>query len=725
VAELSERAMQCDAGANARLTALRAQQKYSEAAKELLRLESLGDPLDMAQKLDADLERARLAGDVAAVKVLRDQRSSYWHDRPEPTLDRADVLLAAGDTKGAIAVIADALEKEPGDLYELRRVQEALSGEDLFKGFRKNADEVIKAFEANASQYDQPQVLVLDYTVTRLFEDGSSVSLTHNIIRPQSQEAVDENGEFSVPDGARLLSLHTRKADGTLLEPDAIPGKSTWSLPNLAPGDYVEFEFVRGESPSVGFPGGYLGDRFYFQSFEVPFDHSELVVVMPETMQPVLDPRGPLPQQVSEKKAGLQVLRWAARQSKALSPEPASVATREFLPSINLGVKVSWSAYVESLRDLLVDKDVYDPAAQEFVLKLLGDKVNASKSARAELLFRWVTEQIEVSNEVFGSAPAMLAARTGSRERVLKYMLGLAGIESELVLARGAEADHSEAALPDPETFGYLVLRVASEEGVRFIHAGARHAPFGYLPPQLRGELALVVNQRAEVTELPAQDIDRELRTVELDITLSPTGEGQVQVREIHRGSSAVEWRNDLDAIPAGELETRFAQQYAANVIPGARLTSLKVVDRDKPEAPLVLQYGLEVADLGQRSGTQQRIGGLFPSSLATRYARTSSRATTEVVTPPQALDVHTALHLPKGARVVSLPKAGALTHPSKAKFETRAENQRDGLSLSRSLRVPLTRVKPDEYPGFATFCRTADALEASELVIELPGSEP
>jgi thioredoxin-like negative regulator of GroEL len=725
VAALSERMMQCDAGANARLTALRAQQRYDEAAKELLRLETLGDPLDPAQKLDAELERARLVNDRPRIKELREQRSAYWHDRPEPRLDRADVLLAAGDTKAAIQDIADGLAKEPGDLYELRRVQDALSGEDLFKGFRKNADELIKAFQPSANSYDQPQVMVLDYTVVRLFEDGSSVSLTHNIIRPQSQEAVDENGEFSVPEGARLLSLHTRKQDGSRLEPDAIPGKSSWSLPNLAPGDYVEFEFVRGESPSLGFPGGYLGDRFYFQSFEVPFDHSELVVLMPESMQPVLDPRGPLPQVVQEKKDGLNVLRWTARQSKALAPEPASVATREFLPSINLGVKVSWAAYVESLRDLLIDKDVYDPAAQEFVLKLLGDKVNAPKSVRAELLFRWVTEQIEVSNEVFGSAPAMLAARTGSRERVLRYMLGLAGMESDLVLVRGAEADHSEATLPDPETFGYLVLRVGTEQGVRFLHAGARHAPFGYLPPQLRGELAMVVGAKGELTQLPTVELEQELRTVELDVTLSPEGEGKLTVRETHRGASAVEWRNDLDAIPAGELETRFSQQYAANVIPGARMTSLKVLDRERPEAPLVLEYALEVADLGQRSGDQQRIGGLFPSSLSARYARTGSRTTTEIVTPPQAVDVRTRLHLPKGARVVALPKAGTLAHPSKAKFETRSENGGDGLALNRSLRVPITRVSPEEYAGFATFCRTADALEASELVIDLPSTTP
>ncbi|MDB4977640.1 MAG: hypothetical protein JWN48_5981, partial [Myxococcaceae bacterium] len=448
VVRLTERAMSCDATSTARLTVLKTQLKYDQAAAELTRLQTLGEPLDPAQQLETDLERARLAGDLAQVRALRERRSEVWYDRPEPTLDRADMLLASGDKAGALKLLASSLAKEPGDLYELRRVQEALSADELFKSYRKNGAQLIRAFEAAKHKYEEPQVLVLDYTVQRIFEDGSSVSLTHNIIRVQSQEAVDDNGEFSVPEGARLLSLHTIKADGTRLEPDVIPGKSTWSLPNLSPGDYVEFEYVRGESPSAGFPGGYLGDRFYFKSFEIPFDQSELMVIMPESMEPVLDPRGPLPELVKQKADGLTVLRWTEKQSRSLSPEPGSVASREFLPSINLGVKVSWQAYIESLRDLLLDKEMFDPAAQEFVDGLLGERRSAPASVKADALYRWVSEQLEATNDVFGSAPSMLSARTGSRERVLKYMLQLAGVSSELVLARGVEADHSEAALP-------------------------------------------------------------------------------------------------------------------------------------------------------------------------------------------------------------------------------------------------------------------------------------
>ena len=721
VVALSERAMGCDATSTARLALLKTQQKYDAAANELARLERLGEPLDRAQLIETALERARLAGDVALVRALREKRSDMWRDRPEPVLDRVDVLLAAGDKPAALKLLTSALAAEPGDLYDLRRVEDALSPDELFKGYRKQGAQLIRAFEAAKRDYTEPQVLVLDYTVVRIFEDGSSVSLTHNIVRVQSQEAVDENGEFTVPDGARLLSLHTLKADGTRLEPDAIPGKSTWSLPNLAPGDYVEFEYVRGESPSAGFPGGYLGDRFYFKSFEIPFDRSELVMIMPESMEPVLDPRGPPPELVKQKQAGLNVLRWTAEQSRSLAPEPGSVTSREFLPSINLGVKVTWEAYIESLRDLLVDKEMFDPAAQEFVRELLGAQKDAAPSLKAELLYRWVTEQIETTNDVFGSAPSMLSARTGSRERVLKYMLALAGVPSELVLARGVEADHSDAVLPDPETFGYLLLRVATEKGPLLVHAGARHAPFGFLPPQVRGERALVVNPAAEVTQTPPDDLTRELRTVDVALAVSADGQGKLHIRETHRGASAVEWRNDLDAIPAAELQTRFEQSYASNVIPGARLTSLKLEAREQPEAPLVLDYEVEVKDLGQRTGTLQRIGGLFPLLLSPRYARQGGRTTTEIVSPAQAVEVHTHLTLPKGARVVALPKGGVLRLPSGASFDANAEARGDTLELHRSLRLPISRVLPSDYAGFASFCRGTDAIEASELVLELP----
>lgn len=720
VEQLTPSLLACDASSNARFALLKAQRKYEAAAEELLRLRALSDPLDSTQELESELERARLMGDRVRELALREQRSQLWADRPEPVLDHADLLLVNGKRKEAVAYLAKSFHDNPDNLFELTRVHEALGGEQLFAGFRKSGAEIIKTFEASKRSYTEPEVLVLDYTVVRIFPDGSSADLTHNILRMQSQEAVDRNGEFAVPDGARLLSLHTVKADGRRLEPDPIPEKTTWSLPNLSVGDYVEFETVRGEAPSLGFPGGYLGNRFYFKSFEIPFDHTELVVVLPEGTEPVIDPRGPAPKMVRETSGGLTVLRWAEHESRPLREEPGSVSTREYVPSINLGIRATWGQYVESLRDLLADKDIVDPEARTLVSKLLGDSQSAPASQRAKKLFRFVSDEIEPTNDVFGLAPTMLSSRTGSRERVLRYLLSLAGISSELALVRGAEADHSRAALPDPETFGYLLLRVATENGPVWLHAGARHAPFGFLPPQVRGEQALMLNDSGEQLQLPASDPRSDSRDVDVQIALGKQGKAELQVRETHRGQSAVSWRNDLDDVPQAELQQRFEESYASNIVPGARLKTVSFEQREDPEAPLVIAYTLEVDSLGHRVGEELRVPGLFPASLQAQFAREAERSTPLLVAPGATSSVRVRVALPKGAKVQATPRAGKLAW-GEARFEATVHNDAQLLDVTRTLRVPLTRVAPPDYATFAAFCRSVDLAEASELAISLP----
>src|SRR5690606_7945109 len=152
---------------------------------------------------------------------------------------------ARGDEQAARERMRGALEVEPEAMASLRHVLRSLYGENPLEAYRRDGAEVIRELEASGRTYEEPMVLVLDYTVYRVFEDGSMLELTHNIFRLQSQEAVDAMGEYAVPDGAQMLTLHTVKADGTRLEPDEIAGKDTISFPSLSPGDYIEFEYVR------------------------------------------------------------------------------------------------------------------------------------------------------------------------------------------------------------------------------------------------------------------------------------------------------------------------------------------------------------------------------------------------------------------------------------------------------------------------------------------------
>jgi hypothetical protein len=397
------------------------------------------------------------------------------------------------------------------------------------------------------------------------------------------------------------------------------------------------------------------------------------------------------------------------------------VSNHEYLPSINLGFRASFARYVESLRDLLADKDAYDPEAHAFVTNLLSDKQARTLADKVAALHGWVTEQIEATEEVFGSAPAMLAARTGSRERVLRYMLSLAGIEADLALVRGIEADHTEGALPDPETYGYLLVRLREDGAMRWLHAGTRYAPPSYLPPQLRGQRALMLDHKGDTAQIPRGDIEEGLRDIDAEIRIAEDGSATLRIREQQRGGMAFALRDNLDEIPEAELNTRFEQSYAASVLPGARLTALTITGRDAKAEPLVLDYTLEVSAFGHRSGDELRVPSLFGAQLQAHHARMHTRTTTALIAPDQASNVREHIRLPKGASFAPPPRSVKLSHPIGASFSLEAKADGDTLLLTRALRLPTSRVEVEAYPAFAEFCRNVDVAEAADVVVRLP----
>ena len=137
--------------------------------------------------------------------------------------------------------------------------------------------------------------MVLDRAVTRVFPTGAVMALTHQIVRVDSKDAIDRWGEVAVPAGAELLTVRTHKRDGSTREPEEIAGKETISAADLEIGDFVEWEYLETHAPSAAFAPGFLGERFFFQSFEAPLARSELVVIAPAALTLEIDERAGAP----------------------------------------------------------------------------------------------------------------------------------------------------------------------------------------------------------------------------------------------------------------------------------------------------------------------------------------------------------------------------------------------------------------------------------------------
>ena len=120
--------------------------------------------------------------------------------------------------------MASLLDERP-DLPQLVRAARVLDLPLPIDPYRLDGRAVIRAFEASQRHYAAPAVVVLDRSVTRVFPSGAAMTLTHEIVRVQSKDAIEKWGEVSLPEGAEVLTLRTHKPDGTTREPEEVAGK--------------------------------------------------------------------------------------------------------------------------------------------------------------------------------------------------------------------------------------------------------------------------------------------------------------------------------------------------------------------------------------------------------------------------------------------------------------------------------------------------------------------
>lgn len=716
---LAEQIRGCDALSDAgALTALR-QRRWRDAREEFERL--LGSDPEARGFRRALVDVARQQGDLE--QAARRARE-ILDENPEDTslrIDLADLEVALGRTGQAIDLLEREIARSPSAMADLFRYRDVLSRRREIAPWRLDGRAVLRAFDASGRRYDASAVLVLDYTARRVFPDGSALEVTHNIIRLQSQEGVDAHATFTPPEGAMLLTLRTHKADGRILEPDAIARLDAVAFPDVGIGDAIEFEYVRALPASELAPGGFSTERFYFRGFDIPYDRSELVVVVPREMAArlLIEPRGPAPEtQRRELNGALVEYRWVVHQSQRMTPEPGSVAPREYIPSVAVGVDATWDRYVEALRDRLADLDPYDPEAARLSSQIVGNARTASE--KLVRLHRWVLEHIdqEGAGTPFVSAPVMVAGRSGHRTRVLCYLLELQGVRCRLALVRQASGDATEGRLADDSTYPSVLLRVWTERGEQWVTAADRGAPVTWLPPALAGQPALVIDRGAPRTRVPSLDLSAHRREITVRLMLERDGSARAEVTERLRGWWAISWRDSLRRIDPANLEREF-ESYVGRQVTAASLTSLRIEGKDDPYADVVLHYEFTAPSVASPSTNGLTFEGIYLAELGASYARVPQRTTTQYNAEPVDATLDLSVVLPPGARVTELPPARA-GHAPGIEWSARYERTREGFRFRRWIRIPAGRIAPDDYSRFAAQVRAVDAADTQRVFIRV-----
>ena len=232
-----------------------------------------------------------LRGDLDAARGHLRTVLRYNPLRVGSHLALADLAATEGDPETARTELRAALAKVPQS-NALWRSAANLGLEDDLMRWRTDGLAALADYRAAGTPYEGVgEVLVLDRSVARVYENGGQRQIVHIIAHLLSKEALDEYGELQIPEGAELLTLRTIKPDGRRLEPEVVPGKEGVSLRDLAIGDVVEYEYVVERGPAGVVPGYVDVSTFRFQSQDVPYHRSELYVVHPESIALEFDAR--------------------------------------------------------------------------------------------------------------------------------------------------------------------------------------------------------------------------------------------------------------------------------------------------------------------------------------------------------------------------------------------------------------------------------------------------
>ncbi|KIG14767.1 hypothetical protein DB30_06353 [Enhygromyxa salina] len=713
-------------GVRARLATQR--QRYDEARGLWTeRLTQIPDDLDAMQAL-ADIAIAAGDYDQAASWQRRLLEAAPY--RALSNLELADLAAQAGDNKAARELLLSAIDRYPHS-SALREIAQGIGIPDDLMRWRIDGATALAEYRGDVEQglasEGVSEVLLLDREVSILYANGGHRHIVHQMFHILSDQAIDAHGEFNQP-GVKLLTLHSIKPDGTIVEPESIAGKDGLSLRGLAIGDVVEIEFTFERDPEGALPGHVDLGRFRFQSPELPFHRSELIVITPQALasQVKIEARNNPPtatrRAVTLREGEFTELTFLARQVPRLGTEPGARSMLDELPMIQVHVPLVVNDWLDQLAAQLRPAQRSNPELRTLALDLTSQYT--STYDKVDALWRWVVDEIEDGGDLSTPATVTLAARQGSRLMLLRAMCEAVGIDNQMWLLRDRFGPNIyEGGNPLVETYDTAMLAVI-EPGKTPLLVGTSSEviPLGYLSPSYANGRAVRLKLQDDEPAGGYVDVPgnperlADLRRWELDIQLDSSGAGHVNGKIELRGLEAIIWRNVFDQVDVDRRPEVFTQAELSRMLPGASLDleRLEFENEWELELPLVINFSAKARNAGVvQSGELIMLAAAVPIDPATGYTRLAKRWSGMVVPYAPVLEatVHYEIDGPSFSEVPADVNVSGPWGSYTRKLVSGGVGQRELVLESRSS-FEAGVVEVGDYPALTQFAAKIQAAE-------------
>ena len=638
-------------------------------------------------------------------------------DAPLFVEERVDLLLAANRGDEAKALLEDALVRDPSNIayHELMR---RFGGEGILADLRVDGLGVVAEHLASGQDTKQSAFYLLDYAAFRYFRDGSSLSVTHQIIRVLNKDAKNQHGEVKIPVGAIVLNLRTIKADGvTTVDPEVIPNKNSISMPNLEIGDFIEFEYITASRPRVDGTPSFRAPRWYFQIYEAPLMYSELVVEVPAELEIQIDIRGPVPPPTITEHDAFKRYTYLMTEMMVPRPEPGAPNSLEIVPSVQLGYDIDIEPLRDGIRNSVLATTVPSDSLRDALE--LGRAGATEPREIAKRLFRFVKAEITEDADTYFGSPAswVWTSRSGSRMALLTTLLEMAGVPCEVVILKPFGAPEQDNAVPDLSNYTQVVLRVdTGDEQMVWLDPTQTHAKFDYLPPELQGRPGLVLSPAGEWTVSRSYDPEINRQHLEFELLIGEDGAVNGVGRERSDGVHGTRLRNFVGRFRSDpdEINSRLSE-YLVRYFGDVRVTHHDFSDVES-DGPVTLAYDFEASNFARvtNAGLDIRTT-VFADELLQRFATLPSRTQDLLVPFPTNTELDIVISLPSGLTLSSLPENVEIVTAFGTYRRTVEANEQD-VHLVERLDLPMQRVTPAQYTDFQDFCRQVDNAQIIQL---------
>lgn len=358
---------------------------------------------------------------------------------------------------------------------------------------------------------------------------------------------------------------------------------------------------------------------------------------------------------------------WHYHNDNPLKPEANTVSEIDGAPHLEITTLADYAGMAALYAKIFQDKAKPSDAITKLALKLTDGITDRRAQARA--LYEWVAAHIQYVNIVLGAggftpheADAVLTNGYGDCKdhvMLLQALLTAKGIESSPVLIRAGANQYKLPGAASPFLFDHLISYVP--EFNLFLDSTARYAPFGVLPTMDSGKSVVIVNS-GKVATTPALTPATAAVKSQTVMTLNADGsaDGDTQVTAI--GAPAVELRGMLSALPADN-----DPEYFRNTLGPGSDGSVKRGEPEHLTDSYAYSAHFHTGHLANLPGP-----GALPAALAYKPLAfykligldlPPSRAM-DYVCASGSYDDSVTLNLPKGFKVLSLPKSQTLIAP-------------------------------------------------------------